>query len=234
MKTKHNAVKNTIWLGAAAVATSALTLSAMAAPQMQPMKDMPNVMTVSPAQIERGVAANFDRLFLIHASQGNLAEVMFGKLALQKSKNPGVRTVADTIIMGHGMAQKQLAPLLKANGLPVPTMLAPADKAVYDQLKMMSGAAFDKAFIGGQVGAHEATVTLFEHEKHMGMKAAEKNIAIKQLPGILQHTALIYKVAKEVAAPGIEKRPASFTTLGTYKPAPMKDGMMGGSMMMKK
>ncbi|RYG57744.1 DUF4142 domain-containing protein [bacterium] len=160
-----------------------------------------------PMAMKATVDANFDKLFMLHAAQGNMAEVMTGKLALQKSKNPAVRNVATTIIKGHGDAQKILLTHFKHLNLTPPKDPGVANKATYAMLSKLNGAAFDKAFMASQVDAHEATITLFEHEIENGKIGMVKAHAVNTLPGIFMHTAMIYDAAVMVKAPGIDLRP---------------------------
>lgn len=183
-----------LMLGTALLATTASQLQVA---QAQP----------STAQIKATVDANFDRLFMIHAAQGNMAEVMTGKLALKKSKNMAVRNVAQTIIKGHSAAQKDLMANFKALNLTPPKDPGVMNKATYAMLSKLNGAAFDKAFMAAQVDAHEKTITLFEHEMMVGKVAAAKAHATNKLPGILMHTAMIYDAAAKVNAPGTDLRP---------------------------
>lgn len=183
-----------LMLGTALLATTASQLNVA---QAQP----------STAQIKATVDANFDRLFMIHAAQGNMAEVMTGNLALKKSKNSAVRNVAQTIVKGHSAAQKDLLARFKTLNIAPPKDPGVANKATYAMLSKLSGAAFDKAFMAAQVDAHEKTITLFEHEIMAGRVPAAKAHAQAQLPGILMHTGMIYDAAVKVGAPGVELRP---------------------------
>lgn len=213
--------------------TSLLGASAMAQPMLRPVPMMPSVSTVPPAQLKTIYDGALDRLFVIHAAQGNMFEVQSSRIALRKTRNAGVRAVANMIIMGHSMAQTDLAKVARAQGLPMPTMVNPAQAAVLKALQNAPrGAAFDKAYMGGQVPAHEATIVLFEHEMMSGKNATVRAHASNKLPGILEHTALIHHVAAQVNAPGINLRPAAATKLAKLNGmGMMKGGMMGGKMM---
>lgn len=163
--------------------------------------------TAATMELKDTIGANYDRLFMIHAAMGNMAEVMLGNLALKKSRNAGVRMVAMTTVKGHGAAQKDLAQNFRALALPMPTNPGPANVALFEKLSRMSGPAFDKMYMAQQVGGHEATITLFQHEIMEGKLPAAKMHAMNKLPGILMHTAMIYDTAVKVKAPGVELRP---------------------------
>jgi putative membrane protein len=51
----------------------------------------------------------------------------------------------------------------------------------------MTGAAFDRGFVDGQVKAHQDAVALFEKEVSAGADADVKAFAQKQLPGLRSH-----------------------------------------------
>ncbi|PQV64967.1 putative outer membrane protein [Abditibacterium utsteinense] len=209
------------------VALSALLCTGMSATpsHAQPMMKMD---MAANNQLKMAIGANFDRLFMIHAAMGNMAEVKLGQLALKKSRNAGVRMVARTTMQGHAAAQKDLAQNFRALALPMPTNPGPANIALYEKLSRMSGAAFDKMYMAQQVGAHEATITLFQHEIHNGKVSAAKMHAMNKLPHLLMHTAMIYDVAVKVKAPGVELRPRG--VIEAARDANMKNMAMMGNM----
>ena len=185
-------------LGAAAFGLT-LTATAPAARAM----DMPATMNFKSA-----LNNNLDKLFMVHAYQGNLGEVKLGKLAEMRAQDPSVKMVAKTIVMEHGMANRDLLGHFKEMGVPVPKDAGIANAALYEKMKTLHGAAFDKAYISAQAGAHEAAIVLYSHEVDSGKNATAKAYATNKLPSILGHTAMIYQAAKKVGAPGLNLRPA--------------------------
>lgn len=156
--------------------------------------------------LQTRLSDNFDRLFMLKAAQGNMAEVMTGQLALQKSKNPQVRRVAQMLIQGHGAANRELLPLLTAKGLPLPSFVGAMHAATYDMLSKQKNARFDQTFMAAQAEAHENTITLYQQELAVGKDDDARGFATKYLPPILNHTAMIYTVAGRVKAPGSMER----------------------------
>ena len=167
----------------------------------QPMAQ-PSMMAMQP-----GMMAAQDKLFGARDAEGNFAELTFASLALNKSKTPGVRQVAQTIISGHTVAQNDLMMIMKSKGMMMAPMLSATHMAVYDALKKAKGDKFDMMYMAGQVGDHENTIALYQTEVANGMDDALKEHANKFLPDIVGHTILIYNVARQVKAPGIEMRP---------------------------
>ena len=185
-------------LGAAVVGLS-LTAVAPAARAME----MPATMDFKAA-----LDNNLDKLFMVHAYQGNLGEIKLGKLAMMRAKDPMVKMVAQTIVLEHSIANRDLLGHFKTMDMPVPKDAGIAAAALYEKMTTLRGSAFDKAYIGAQVGGHEAAVVLYSHEVDAGKNATAKAYASNKLPGILGHTAMLYQAAAKVGAPGTNLRPA--------------------------
>ena len=149
-----------------------------------------------------------DQLFVVRAGEGNLAEVTFSQLALKKSRDAGVRAVAQKLIEDHGKAQDELMQVARGKGMMLAPKLSATHQTLYESLSKMKGAAFDKHYMACQVGDHENTVALFQTELDGGQDSDIKGFADKFLTPIVGHTVMIYKVARQVGAPGMEMRPA--------------------------
>ena len=182
-----------------------------------------------------------DKLFMARAAEGNLAEITFGQLALDKSRTPGVKQVAQTIITGHRQAQNKLMGLMLRMGMTMQPMLGTTQPmlsathmAVQNALSREKRDGFDKMYMAGQVEDHENTIALFQIEVANGQDPDLKAYASKYLPDIVGHTIMIYNVARQVAAPGIELRPAMPPIPPGVTPTmmgrPMTPAMMSGMM----
>jgi putative membrane protein len=150
-----------------------------------------------------------------------MAEVVLSQLALRKSKNQSVRMIAQTLIKEHSDAQIQVQAAATRKGVRLPMMLSPTHQAVQQQLNRASGANFDRMFMANQVDDHENTIALFANEVAMGGDDDAKALAGALLPNIVGHTAMIYNVARQVGAPGIELRPPAPPTPPGVTPTPM-------------
>jgi len=186
-------------LAAGAQTREAIKKAAMMAP--------PPSKTADVAPLQRAIRANFDRLFVIHASMGNLNEVALGRLAMTHTRTPGVLAVAKMTLTEHGAAELDLESAARSQGYPVSKDPGVVNKAFAQKLATMRGASFDKMYMAAQTAGHEATITLVEHEIENGKNARIKSYATNKLPGILGHTSMIYVVAGKVGAPGSELRP---------------------------
>jgi len=172
-----------------------------------------------------------DQLFMLRAADGNMAEVMTSQMALKKSKDGGVRQVAQTLIDGHGRAQTELGGLAALKGVPPPKMLGPTHMVVSQQLMKANGRMFDQMFMGAQVEDHENTIALFRQEMAMGQDAQVKAYAAKWLPDIEGHTAMIYQTARAVNVPIMAMRPTSPPSgpMNGMSGMGMNGGNMGGA-----
>jgi putative membrane protein len=130
---------------------------------------------------------NPDRIFVRTAAVGGMAEVELGKLAQQEAENGTVQDFAMRMVEDHGKANEQLAGLAKQDGVAVPDGLDQKHQAMLDRLQEMSGAAFDRAYIAGQVADHQNTAQLLEYEIGSGQDVELKSFASEILPIVLEH-----------------------------------------------
>jgi putative membrane protein len=145
--------------------------------------------------------SSMDKMFIIAAAQGNMAEVMTSQLALKKSRNDNVRMIAEMLIKDHSKAQQDLKPVAQSAGVMMPKQPNAKQRAMYRMLSRLNGAAFDKAYMAGQVKSHLETISLFQNENRMGRDKEATNYAATYLPGIQGHTSMIVETAKTVGVP---------------------------------
>lgn len=141
-----------------------------------------------------------DKLFVTKVGQGNIAEVQSSRIALTHTTNPNVLMVARRLIKDHTTAQADLKQTEGKLGVSVPSDTDPMHKAKARQLMSLRGAAFDKAYMAGQVKDHDKTVALFKYELVKGTDSNTRGFAAKYLPGIQDHTIMIHNVASNINA----------------------------------
>ncbi|HEX8551984.1 MAG TPA: DUF4142 domain-containing protein [Abditibacteriaceae bacterium] len=176
---------------------------------LTPLPVPPPAGAMSPAAtaLDAATRANFDRLFIAKAAQGNMAEVMTGQLALRKSQNAQVRQLAQHLVTGHGVANTDLLRVATTNNVPPPTFVGAMHAATHDHLSRLSGAQFDQMYLAAQVEAHENAITLYQQELAVGTNPEARAYAARILPEIMNHTTMIYTIARAVNAPGLSDRP---------------------------
>lgn len=155
---------------------------------------------LGPAHADETMNA-MDKQFVRKVAQGNLAEIQTSRLALKKSSNKRVQMIASMLIREHGVAQKDLKAVAQLHTVSLPAQTDPMHKAEYRRLSRLSGTAFDKAYMKGQVRDHNATVALFNKELANGNETHVRSYAAKYLPGIQNHTGMIHNVASNLGIP---------------------------------
>lgn len=237
---KRSNVKNWMAAGVVAAAFASGPLMAQLPTQEQPpqtvpgarpgVNDMPSTtvpagQTIQNMQNGQNAARNplspADRFFLEFVSNGNHAEIQTGQLALQKSKNAGVRRMAQMLIKEHSLAQQQVRELARMNNVQIPEAPNGIQQAAYQQLSKLSGAAFDKMFMAMQVREHVGTVNQFYNETMVGNHPDVKQFAKATLPKVAGHTEGLRQVARQVGAPAEFGRPRSSELAKQSYPLPV-------------
>jgi putative membrane protein len=131
--------------------------------------------------------------FMEQAAVGGMMEVEAGKVAQSQSTNAAVKDFAATMIKDHTKANDELKGIASKKSFTLPASLPAAEKNHLDEMKKLSGADFDKHYIGMMVTDHAKTVALFT----AGGKNPDQEIsgfAGKTLPIIQAH----YKKATDL------------------------------------
>jgi putative membrane protein len=145
--------------------------------------------------------SSMDRQFMMKATQGNLAEVKTGQLALQKSKDASVRQVAQRLITDHTKAQQQLTSLAQSLHVTLPSALSEEQRATYAKWSKLSGNSFDTSYLSGQMHDHATTISLFQKEVKSGSNPAVKAWAQKTLPVLSNHAMHVKQAAQRQGNP---------------------------------
>ena len=128
-----------------------------------------------------------DQLFVREATIGGMAEVGLGHLAEQRGQSGAVKDFGRRMVQHHGTANDQLARLAHAANIPMPQGLDAEHKMMQEQLEKLSGAAFDVAYIRGQIQEHQKAAQLFAWELGSGQDHDLQRFAGDTLPIILDH-----------------------------------------------
>ena len=165
------------------------------------------------------IVSPMDKTFATKAAQGGIFEVKSSEIALTKTHNMQVMNVAKRMVKEHSAANAELKTAAQDAKVSIPTATDPMHAAIIAKLSGLSGAAFDKAYMGSQEKAHTDTVKLFEKEIAMGKSANFTAFASKNLPEIEDHTKMIYQVGTNL---GVHA-----STMPVLKPAMMPNDMSG-------
>jgi putative membrane protein len=125
--------------------------------------------------------------FLQQAAQGGMAEVELGKLAAEKAQNAEVKRFGAMMAADHGRANAEMSGLAAKKEMPMPTTVSAAHQATAAQLRGLSGAEFDRAYVNAMVAAHEKDVAMFREQSATNADPDVKAFAARTLPVLEKH-----------------------------------------------
>jgi putative membrane protein len=122
--------------------------------------------------------------FLKKAIEGNFAEVSMGDLAQKNGQSDDVKSFGKMRSTDHAAAN-QKANSAKGLGMNPPTGPNAKQKADYEKMSKMSGAAFDKMFATHMVADHQKDIA--EYKKATKNKDAAGEYAAGQIDTLQKH-----------------------------------------------
>lgn len=154
--------------------------------------------TGSANRMTNGTVSAADRTFMDKAAQGGLAEVQLGNLAKDHAKSQAVKDFGQKMVDDHTKANDELKSLASQKNVTLPTDLDAKDKATYDRLSKLNGAAFDKAYMRDMVSDHRKDVAEFKKEASSGHDPDVKNWANTTVKTLEGHLSLAESTDKQV------------------------------------
>ena len=123
--------------------------------------------------------------FLKKAIEGNYAEASMGDLAQKNGQSEGVQSFGKMLSADHTAANLKAFAAAKGIGVDAPTGPNAKQKADYDKMSKMSGAAFDKMFAAHMIADHQKDIA--EYKKVAKMKEAAGEYASGQIDTLQKH-----------------------------------------------
>jgi putative membrane protein len=155
------------------------------------------------------LAAVSDKEFVKTVAMSDMFEVESGKLAADQAGSAKVKSFGDKMVDDHSKTTDAIEEIIDDEDIDVtlPDDLDQQHQAKIDQLKDLSGPAFDRAYIPMQVSAHEKAVDLFQDYADGGENAALKKWAAATLPALKGHLDEAKQLSSEIkmAADDAEK-----------------------------
>lgn len=143
------------------------------------------------------MASSQDKQFIMKSSEGSMAEVELGKLALQKSQNPEVKQFAQKMVDDHTMLMNNMKPYADQMGVKPPTKLNAKHQQLENRLKSLSGDKFDKEYIKAMVADHHHDLGEFMAEESKAADPGFKQTVTQGTQVIREHTQMIDEIAKK-------------------------------------
>jgi len=141
-----------------------------------------------------------DRAFVEKAAISDQFEVQAGRLAAEKGQKDEIKTLGRNMAADHGKTTDALTALAKTKSVALPAGLDADHKRKLDELRGLSGAAFDTAYVQGQLEAHRTAVALFDDQIKQGQDNDLKQFAQKTLPTLQQHLNHVQTLLPAVGA----------------------------------
>jgi len=139
-----------------------------------------------------------DTTFATKAAAGGMAEVQLGQLALKNASNADVKSFAQKMVDDHTQAGDKLKSVAAKDSLNLPSDIDAKDKATYDRLSKLHGAAFDRAYMRDMVKDHKTDVAEFQREANRGKNQDLKQFASETLPTLQEHLKMAESTVAKV------------------------------------
>jgi putative membrane protein len=141
-----------------------------------------------------------DQSFVTSATQANLAEIDAGRIATERASNADVKKFAQRMIDDHGKANSELSALARTKGWSVPDQPDDARRKMAADLAELSGADFDRKYIGMMVKDHVKAVALFEENAKLAKDPDLRSFAEKTTPVLQAHLKSASNLAGKIGA----------------------------------
>jgi len=153
----------------------------------------PIASAITPAPASQTAAADFAG----KAAAGDAFELQAAQLAQQRATRPTVKTFAAMMLRDHGKSQADLKQALSQSGqtLPAGGALTSGQQQGLADLAKASAQDFDKAYMAGQVQAHQDALTLMQDYAQNGDNPALRAFAGQAAPVVQSH----YQMARSLS-----------------------------------
>ena len=138
-----------------------------------------------------------DRSFVAMVSQGGMFEVKVGQLAADQGNLQDIKDQGATEAHDHQLVGDKLKAVATAAGLTFPDALNPMFQKKLDDLKALSGRAFDNAYLVAMEDIHAKDGAAFAAEAKGGANPALKAFAAETYRIVERHIGELKAVGPE-------------------------------------
>lgn len=136
--------------------------------------------------------------YMKSAAEGGMTEVALGKLAASKANSPEVKAFGQKMVADHTKINDDLKAVAAKRKVTLPTEMNAKQKEMMDKLSKLSGADFDKEYVGDMVDDHEEDVDAFQTQADSGNDPDVKAFAARNLPTIKSHLEIIKNIKSKM------------------------------------
>ena len=148
------------------------------------------------AQSAQSNASDDDKHFVEAALKGGMGEVELGQLAVKKGNSDDVKQFAQKMVDDHTKLGDKMKTVAGDIGVNPPGTESVGGMATKAKLEVLSGDAFDKAYIGAMLKDHEDDLAAFKKEAADGSSAEVKTAARQGETVVAHHLMMIRKIAQ--------------------------------------
>jgi putative membrane protein len=148
-----------------------------------------------------------DADFLRKAAWGNQAEVLLGRVAVERATDEKVRTFGQRMIDDHGRMLGEIKDLASRRGMTLSDQLPAEAQADLSHLSAMSGAEFDREYVRSMVVDHEKDLDAFDREARTGVDSDVRALAARSLATIREHLRMAKDIELAMTAPKLGTLP---------------------------
>jgi putative membrane protein len=143
---------------------------------------------------------NPDETFAANAAIASRAEIELGILAREHGDNHTIRDFGSMMETEHTVALSDLQSIADQKNIALPTSLDSKNQQLKQRLMLLSGIAFDTAYINSQIKAHQTAIDQFNTESAEGQDSEFVAYATNNLPHLIDHLTKAQQVRDSVTA----------------------------------
>lgn len=135
----------------------------------------------------------------------NVADSAMGRLASTKGTNAEVKEFGRQMVRDHHMLRQQGQDLAKKDSItpqmPAGDTLEASAKRMLDNMNAMAkGAAWDRAYIDGEVTAHQNVLNLLQTAQNSAQNADLRNLITQAIPAVQGHLTKAQAIQSKLAS----------------------------------
>lgn len=139
-----------------------------------------------------------DRNFAISSSQFINAQIALGQLATDKGQDDSVVEYAGVILEDNMASKTELEGIVESKEVEISTELSAEMQVKYDELALLEGEVFDRAFVNFQIDLLNESKSMFENQIDNGQNFTIKGFAEKTLEQVKSHSTKVALVKVEI------------------------------------
>lgn len=139
-----------------------------------------------------------DKNFAMSSSAFVNAQISFGELALANGEDDSILEYSRMLVDENSASKTELEGIVEGKDVELSGGITADMQAKYDELVVLSGVEFDKAFIRTQIEILDDSKSMFENEIDNGQNFTIKGYADKTLGQVKDHKAKAVVVKAEV------------------------------------